>query len=81
MRRIVGNVQPTMTQTFSPAYNPISVKEVLFVLTQLSCEYPYSPSASVIDLLFHASDEISKDLLSYESDNISEDILPEGTLT
>ena len=53
MRRIVCNAQPTMTQTFSPAYKPISVKNEPFDLTQLSCDYPTSPSASVIDLLLH----------------------------
>ena len=81
MRRIVHNAQPTMTQTFSPAYKPISVKEVPFDLTQLSCDYPTSPSASVIDLLSHASDDISEDLLSHASDNISENLLPEEMLT
>ena len=69
MRRIVRNSQPTMTQTFAPIDKTLLVKEVPFDLTQLSSEYPTSPSASVIDLLSHASDDIS------------EDLLPEGTLT
>ena len=81
MRRIVRNAQPTMTQTFSPAYKPISVKNEPFDLTQLSCDYPTSPSASVIDLLSHASEDISEDQPSHASDDISEDLLPEGTLT
>jgi len=50
-------------------------------LTQISCDYPTSPSASVIDLLSHASDDISEDLLSHASDDISEDLLPEWKLT
>ena len=73
--------QPTITQTFSPAYTPISIKDEPFDLTQLSCDYPTSPSASVIDLLSHASEDISENLLSHASDDISEDLLPEGTLT
>ena len=81
MRRIVRNAQPTMTQTFSPAYKPISVKNEPFDLTQLSCDYPTSPSASVIDLLSHASEDICEDQPSHASDDISEDLLPEGTLT
>jgi len=72
MQRIVKNGQPTMTQTFKTAPQAFTVKEEPFVFTQLSCEYPTSPSASVIDLLSHASDAASE---------LSEDLLPEGMLT
>ena len=72
LRRIVHQGQPTMTQTFKNAPETIDIKEEPFVFTQLSNEYPTSPSASVIDLLSHASDA---------SSDLSKDLLPEGTLT
>lgn len=68
MRCIIQQGQPTMTQTFTSVEQSLSVTPEPFVFTQLSSDYPTSPSASVIDLLSHASDELSKDLL------------PEGTI-
>ena len=77
MRRIVHQGQPTMTQTFHTTPQASKVKPEPIVFTQLSCDCPTSPSASVIDLISHASDaasELSDDLLS-------DDLLPEGTIT
>ena len=72
MRCIIHQGQPTMTQTFHTTPQASKVKDEPIVLTQLSCEYPTSHSASVIDLLPHASDAASE---------LSEDLLPEGTIT
>ena len=72
MCRIIHQGQPTMTQTFHTTPQASKVKDEKIVLTQLSCEYPTSHSASVIDLLPHASDAASE---------LSEDLLPEGTIT
>ena len=76
LRRIIHKGQPTMTQAFKNAPETIVIKEEPYVFTQLSTESPTecptSPSASVIDLLSHASDA---------SSDLSEDLLPDGTLT
>ena len=72
MRRIVHQGQPTMAQTFHTTPQASTVKDDPIVFTQLSCDYPTSPSACVIDLLSHSSDAASE---------LSDDLLPEGTIT
>ena len=61
---MVKNSQPTMTQTFKPTNESLSVKDEPFRFTQLNHDFPISPSASVIDLRSHGSEELSIDLLN-----------------
>lgn len=63
---IVKNSQPTMTQTFKPVNESLSVKDEPFRFTQLNDDFPNSPSASVIDLRSQESEELSIDLLNDE---------------